>query len=235
MRTIPVLLAYMSLWLLMQTPLVAQDPTILVSGKASLEAVPDRVQFNFFLEQTEETYEQAISGLNRSTKELMSELLKEGFSEDDLKTLSFQASPHYEYHEGKRRQRGFRASQSLEVTFDNDPIRIGKIVKRMAGTKFIHQMNLGFILSREKKLLLREELLRSAMEDARLSAVIIADTQQKKIEGFKEVRYGMNEPHYQPVMRADAMLMKSESADFGGFQPKEMTLSEEVTVVWVVK
>lgn len=48
MRTIPVLLAYMSLWLLMQTPLVAQDPTILVSGKASLEAVPDRVQFNFF-------------------------------------------------------------------------------------------------------------------------------------------------------------------------------------------
>lgn len=214
---------------------IAQESVIIVSGEALLETAPDQVRASLYLEQFANSYDEAVKILNKRTKSVADDLAKEGFKAEEIKTSSFNASPNYEYRDGKQIQRGFRASQHLTVVFGNDPERLTRIVKRLSTDENSPNLNISFELSKQKQASLKQQLLQNAMKQARTTAEIIAATEGKQLDGFKEVRYGVANNNMQPYLRAEAMMMKADGADFAGFQAQDISLSEKVEVIWKVK
>lgn len=216
--------------------LMAQS-VITVVGKAKIEATPDQVRINLSINQQSANYDEAVGTLNQRTKKLVQVLLKQDFEEEDIKTTGFNAQPYYEYQNGKRQQKGYSASQNLEVLFAYDQERLGTIVKELSTADVEPNMNISFLLSDEKTASVKQRLLEKAMADAKATAEVLAGTQDKSLDGFAEIRYGATQAAPQPMYRADAMMMKAEAdgADFGGFEAKTIPLREEVTVIWKVK
>ena len=160
----------------------------------------------------------------------------EGFEENEIKTAGFNAQPYYEYQNGKRQQKGFNASQNMEVIFAYDQERLISIVKELSMADIEPNLSLGFQLSDELTRGLKKELLEKAMANAKAIATTLAATQGKKLEGFSEIRYGVVNNQPQPIYRENAMMMKADAdmGSFGGFEAKTIPLFEEVTVVWKV-
>ncbi|MEM8894125.1 MAG: SIMPL domain-containing protein [Bacteroidota bacterium] len=210
---------------------------ITVVGKAKIEATPDEVGITLSIKENAPAYESAISGLNQRIQNLVKVMLGEGFKKEDIKTMGFNAQPYYEYQNGKRQQRGYTASQNLEVILKYDQERLISIVNAVSKADVEPNMNLGFQLSDELTASSKKQLLEQAMADAKFTASVLAKTQGKVLDGFSEVRYGAVQNAPQPVYRENSMMMKAEAdmGNFGGFEAKAIPLSEEVTVVWKVK
>lgn len=220
---------------LANSELTAQS-VITVVGQSKIEASPDQVRINLSINQQSASYDEAVAMLNQRTQKLVQVLLKQDFEEEDIKTTGFNAQPYYEYQNGKRQQKGYSASQNLEVLFVYDQERLGAIVKALSKADVEPNMNISFLLSDEKTASLKQQLLEKAMADAKATAAVLAGTQGKSLDGFAEIRYGVSQNAPQPMYRAEAMMMKAEAdADFGGFEAKSIPLTEEVTVIWKVK
>lgn len=223
--------------LFVQTVGVQAQSVIAVVGKAKVEASPDEVRLNLSLSERASEYETAVDGLNQRTQRLVQVLLQHGFKEEEVKTTGFNAQPYYEYQNGKRQQRGFSASQNLEVIFAYDQERLVAIVKSVSKADVEPNLSLGFQLSDDLTVSLKKELLKKAMADAKSVGSILATTQGMDLDGFQEVRYGAIQNTPPPLYRESAMMMKAEAdvSNFGGFEAKTIPLYEEVTVVWKVK
>lgn len=216
--------------------LIAQS-VITVVGQSKIEAIPDQVSISLSINQQSPEYDEAVGLLNERTTKLVDVLKSQGFEEKAIKTIGFNAQPYYEYQNGKRQQKGFSASQNLEVVFSYEPARLVTIVKELSKADVEPNLNMSFLLSDEKKASLKQELLTQAMADAKSTAEILSATQGKSLDGFAEIRYGTAQDIHQPVYRADAMMMKAEAdgGNFGGFEARSIPLREEVTVIWKVK
>jgi uncharacterized protein YggE len=216
--------------------LMAQS-VITVVGQSKIEATPDQVRISLSINQQSMEYDEAVSTLNERTTKLVQVLLKQEFAKEDIKTTGFNAQPYYEYQNGKRQQKGFSASQNLEVLFAYDQDRLVKVVKELSKADVEPNLNMSFLLSDKKEATLKQELLEKAMDDAKTTAKVLAATQDKSLDGFAEIRYGAGQATPQPMYRADAMMMKAEmdEGNFGGFEAKSIPLREEVTVIWKVK
>jgi uncharacterized protein YggE len=212
----------------------AQESVIIVNGSAKIKTDPDQILASTHISLIEPTYESAISSLNKKTKEVANILKKEGFDASEIKTISFNVAPNYEYHENKSVQKGFRASQNLEVNFKYDVDRLTKVVKKLAAGTAESTLNISFYLSDDKRASKKNEVLILAMKDALETAKVLAGTQNKIVDGFKEIKYGMNEPSNMPYMRSSAMMDK-QSEEFAGFQAQEIEIIENVQVIWRVK
>jgi uncharacterized protein YggE len=169
--------------------LIAQS-VITVVGKAKIEASPDQSRISLSINQLSANYDEAVNLLNERTTKLVKVLLKQDFEEEGIKTTGFNAQPHYEYQNGKRQQKGYSASQNLEVLFAYDQERLVAIVKDLSKADVEPNMNISFLLSDEKTASLKHQLLEKAMADAKATAQVLARTQDKSLDGFAEIRYG---------------------------------------------
>lgn len=212
----------------------AQESLIIVNGSATIKTDPDQILASSYISVIESSYESAISTLNEKTKDVTAILKKEGFEASEIKTLSFNVSPNYEYQDNKSVQKGFRASQNLELKFAYDVTRLTKVIKRMATSAAESTLSVSFYLSDEKRAAKKSEVLTLAMKDALETATVLAKTQNKVVDGFKEIKYGVSEPINMPYLRSGAMMDK-QSEEFAGFQAQEIEITENVQVVWRVK
>ncbi len=213
----------------------AQNGTIIVSGYAEMEVIPDKVKTSFSLEQIAASYENAVNQLNEQTKTLSRTLIRQGFEEEDIKTLYFNVRPYFEYKEGKRIDKGFRASQNLELVFNYEKTKLGDLIKSIASSDATPNFNISFFLSDDLRASMKEELLTAAVKDARKTGDILAIAAGSQISGFKEITYGVAQPLPAPRYQADMMMAKAESADFAGMEAKAIKLSEQVSIVWSVE
>jgi uncharacterized protein YggE len=104
----------------------------------------------------------------------------------------------------------------------------------MASSTAESTLSVSFYLSDEKRASKKSEVLVLAMKDALETAKVLAGTQNKVVDGFKEIKYGVSEPANMPYMRSNAMMDK-QSDEFAGFQAQEIEITENVQVVWRVK
>ena len=222
--------------LMISQGLLAQS-VITVVGQSKIETAPDQVRISLSINQQSPGYDEAVNMLNQRTTRLVNVLKGEGFKDEDIKTIGFNAQPYYEYQNGKRQQKGFSASQNLEVLFDYAQDRLVKIIKELSTADVEPNLNMSFLLSDQKTASLKRDLLTQAMADAKTTAEVLAATQGNELDGFAEIRYGTGQDIPQPMYRAEAMMMKAEAdgGNFGGFEARSIALREEVTVIWKVK
>ena len=160
-----------------------------VEGRGVASADPDRVVLTFGVEGLDESYGVAVDELKRRVEALRGDLSEAaGLGCKLLKTLSFDVGPEYDYEDGNRRFRGYKASHRLRVELPLEKDLMNRALDRVAGSASEATLGVSFDVSDRDGL--KRRALRAAVEDARGIARVLAEATGVKIEGIERVDHG---------------------------------------------
>lgn len=88
---------------------------LVVSGEGRTYAVPDTAKFTAGVEVSGPRLSEIQKEFNKKTKDLTDELKNRGVAEKDIKTVSYNLFPEYDYQKTPPKITGFRLSTSYEI------------------------------------------------------------------------------------------------------------------------
>lgn len=161
--------------------------TISVRGTGEVTAVPDVATFNFSVNSTKPTVEEAQNEVTTKMNEAIAFLKEAGVEEKDIKTIGYNAYPKYEYTPCRtfdcvgtqEKLIGNEVSQVLEVKVRNTE-KSGELLKGITERGATNISGLSFSIDDPEKL--KEEARSKAIEDARDKADKLADDLDVKIK-----------------------------------------------------
>jgi len=204
--------------------------TLTAVGRGEIQTAPDLVVLNLELSAKNMDFNKAIEELNKKAAALEKQVVAAGFKKEDLKTTSYTVNKNYEYHNGRSVDSGFIAHHAYTLEFPNEQTKIVAVVKAISkGIEVSY--NFGFTLSDAKKKEVKAELLKRAVKEATEEANVLAAASGVKLKQINEITYGLSE--IVPVAMANVRMAKmSAESDFAGFEAKDISLSEKVTITW---
>lgn len=177
--------------------------TITVEGMGEVYATPDVAIAVFSVKNEAKTVAQAIQENSKKMNEIIYSVKIEGVDEKDLKTISFNLYPRYEYYEyeyiedegdvlqadGKRVLVGYEVIQSLQVKI-KDMENIGNIIQQATNSGANQVGALSFTIDNEDKY--KEEARQLAIEEAKNKAEQLASQLGIKLLGIKSFTENIN-------------------------------------------
>lgn len=170
----------------------ALSKVISVTGTGSASAKPDQVKIFFTVMTEERDASRAIAENARIFEGLLKALASQGISREDIKTVSFNVNPVYDYQSDRRPiLTGYSAQQTIEVTVRaNETSELGKkagAVIDAAGKAGVSGVNIMFTISKESTGTMANEALKKALVNAQVKASQMAETLSTKITGVVSV------------------------------------------------
>lgn len=191
----------------MQPPIQPHPPaeTVTVSGNGRAIVTPDRFTFQVGVQTVAATVDEAVTENNRRVAAVIAALKKAGAQDKDIQTSQFSIYPQQDYQQGKLpRILGYQVANTITVRSEkvNDAGRLLGIAVN-AGVNTSSGIN--FEVSDPARG--RDQGLRSAFEDARAKAALLAQAAGRTLGRAIEIVEGqrMNEPPPRPMTRTMAM------------------------------
>lgn len=154
---------------------------LIVTETGKVTAVPDIAKITLGIEEQGESLKTVQNSVNSKSKELTSELKKLGIDEKDIKTISYNVYPEYNYDLRPFRLSGYRVSTSYEVKItDFEKVNDALVVATNAGTNVIG--NISFEVNEKTK----EDLTNKARDEA----VDKAKTRAKGLASSADITLG---------------------------------------------
>ncbi|GAB6860695.1 SIMPL domain-containing protein [Haloplanus litoreus] len=198
--------------------------TIAVSATGTASAEADLAVVSLGVEVTAESANAAREGVARGVNGVRSALADADIPDASVTTTAFGIAPVYDYHDGERELRGYRAVQSLAV--ETEPARAGEIVDLAVGAGATNVDGVRFTLSDERRAELRATALDRAMGAARTDADGIASAADLSVTG---VRHASTGAAFDPVPVAR---FEDTAAGETTFQPAPVTVTAAVDVTY---
>lgn len=224
------------LLLLLSSLLVSQSPerTIEVKGIGTYTTMPDLGVLTVTGSVVSDKFADAVKGLNVKMDKLTAQLQMIGFKKDEITTADFSVGKNTVWENSSNVDKGYIARQNISVEFPHSKEKIGAIITSFMNSDNDVRFSFNFILSENREAMVKDELLKRAVQDARVRAEIIAAAAKQTIGAVKHISYGLElqRPAYQVAMMKAAA---SESDRSMGFDVKELSFSDEVTMVWELK
>jgi uncharacterized protein YggE len=207
--------------------------TMDVTGKSSVKVKPDETTINMTVSSLELQYDDAIEALNRKARDLTRQLKKVDFNSEDIKTTNFTVNKNTVYRRGHRIDSGYRASQYLSVVFPYDKKRIGDIIEKIGSSDAGADIRFSFGLSDALKKSLQEQLISTAVADAKAKAEIIASASGIRLAGIAKIRYPeAGSP--QPLSAFSVRGARAEAAPQAQVEAREIELQEVIEISWLI-
>lgn len=211
--------------------LLAEPPTLTVTGQGSASAVPDIGTIRAGVETDGNTAAEALAANNALAERLIATLKQAGVAPSDIQTGSLYVEPRYARVSGTQPDRapevvGYRVVNEVSVT-----IRavgdMGAILDAVvqAGANRIN--SIGFGLNDDRAV--TDEARREAVADAKRIADIYAEAAGVKLVGILSIREGGN---IQP-QPGGGLMMRSEASSVP-IEAGESTVRASVTIVWEI-
>jgi uncharacterized protein YggE len=201
---------------------VTASNTISVSGMGEVFAVPDRATFTVTVREEAKEVGDAQEAATKKSNEIIDYLKGAGVEEKDIKTVSYNVNPKYEYSQGvctqyscppsKQTLVGFEVYQSLEVKVQ-DPKKAGDLLSGVGGKGASEVSGLSFTIEDEDQL--KAEAREQAIAEAREKADELADqlgVNVVRVVGFYEDSGGYMPYAYGKGGVAMDMAVRSEAA-----------------------
>lgn len=207
---------------------------ISTEGKGKMTIAPDWITTYISVESKSMDYGKVVNDLNAKASTLEKQLVMAGFSKQDLKTSSYTVNKNIIWAEGRSIDSGYVGQQSFTIEFENNPKKVADLVKAFAESKVSVNFNFAFGLSPDKKINVRNQLIQSAVKDASEKAKVIAEASGVKLKNIIKIDYGqpeINNP--QPYMRESMAMEKADQ--FGGFNLKDIELTDSINIVWEIE
>ncbi|MEK7662272.1 MAG: SIMPL domain-containing protein [Patescibacteria group bacterium] len=219
---------------------MGQSNVISVSGEGEVFAVPDIATISFSIRHEGKTVADTQKEVNKRVDTALKFLKDSGVAEKDIKTISYNALPQYQYYDvsctaigcpkpGKRVLSGYEVAQTVSVKI-RDTEKAGAIVDGLgkAGTTDIS----GPEFSIDDDQALRAEARKKAIDDARAKAEVLADDL-----GVRLVRIvSFSEGGGYPIYYSKAMGMGGDAESVPAQLPKgENKITSSVTISYEIR
>ncbi len=186
---------------------VTATNTITVSGQGEVFAVPDRATFTVTVREEAVEVADAQDKATEKINAIISYLKGAGVEEKDIKTVSYNVNPKYEWEQracaangycppGNQKLVGFEVWQTLEVKVQ-DPKKAGELLTGVGGKGASEVSSLSFTIEDEDAL--KADARAEAIGDARTKAAELAkqlNVSLVRIVGFYEDTGGYPTPYY---------------------------------------
>ncbi len=212
------------------------DRTLEVRGTGTYKTMPDLGVLTIDVNVVSPKFGDAVKELNTKTEQLTAQLQLTGFKKDEIKTTDFSVTKNIVWENNSNVDKGYIAQQNISVEFPNTKERLGAIIGSFMNSENEVRFTFHFTLSGEKENLVKDELLKLAVKDARSRAEVIASASKQKIGTIKHISYGIAQEQT-PFRKNSVSLSEAAvtSQRASGFDVKEMSFSDEVTIVWELK
>lgn len=226
---------------------VSASNTISVSGMGEVFAVPDRATFTVTVREEAKEVADAQEAATKKTNDIISYLKGAGVEEKDIKTVSYNVNPKYEYSQGvctqyscppsKQTLTGFEVYQSIEVKVQ-DPKKAGDLLSGVGSKGASEVSGLSFTIEDED--MLKTDAREMAIQEARAKAEQLADqlgVEVVRVVGFYEDSYGYPTPYYGKggVMMDVAMSARAEAAPAPELPTGENKIVSNVNITYEIR
>ncbi|MGQ4275520.1 SIMPL domain-containing protein [Pseudidiomarina sp. E22-M8] len=197
--------------------------TLAVSGGASVEAVPDRLQLGLAVERMGQDIPKLKTEVDAITANLLDYLTKQGINHDHIQSFAIRIYPQYRYDDGQQQLTGYQVSRRMTINFLN-PEQHSPFLE--------YALNNGVQRVDEPQLTisnvdaLYQQALIEALQLARQKAEKLAAAAGVSIVGVADIRESSNQA---PVVRY-RMAQAEMSADVS--LPGQQSVEARVDVVY---
>lgn len=185
---------------------VTATNTISVSGMGEVFAVPDRAEFTVSVHEEAETVAFAQDEATKKINAIIAYLKEAGVEEKDIKTVSYNVNPKYEWSNsacregycppGKQTLIGFEVFQSVSVKV-KDTKKAGELLSGVGSKGASDVSGLSFTIEDEDKL--KADARAQAIAEAEEKADALAEqlgVEVVRVVGFYEDSGGYPSPYY---------------------------------------
>ena len=215
--------------------------TLTVKGTGSVKIPPDMTVVSMTLRSLDKDYEKSMNKSAEQLSALKKALTTVGFKDEDLKTSNYNVCTEHEsvrdeYGNYKSVFAGYACIQSLVLEFDFDTVRLGKVISAISSSVADPEMNISFTV-RDKNAV-SEALLRSATENARAKAEVLADASGVKLHALLSIDYNWGNINVVSntgfMMEKRCMGMNDCCEEAMVFTPEDISVTDNVTFVWEI-
>jgi uncharacterized protein len=187
------------------TPTLVESVSVTGTGKVTM--VPDRFTFQVGVQTMAATVDDAVAENNRRIAAVIAALKKAGAADKDIQTSGFNIWPQQDYQEGRMpRITGYQVSNNVTVRSAKVD-DAGRLLGIAIGAGVNTSTGLQFEVSDPSRG--RERGLRSAYDDAKAKATLLAQAAGRTLGRAIVINEGVqNTPMPQPMMR-QAMAMEA--------------------------
>ena len=206
------------------------SPTIAVEAEGKVAAVPDLALLNLEVE-TKAPQAEAASQENSRRADGLLKALKQGFPEDQVKTLGYRLSPVYAPKDktSPPEIKGYQAVHRFQVKVKG-PARLGAIIDLALKSGASGVSGPFWAHSRLEDL--QREAAVAALERARRLAEALAQAQGLKIKGVEKISTGLQ---YHPYRGAGDAMRMGAAAPTTPIEVGEEEIKASVQVVFQLK
>ena len=215
--------------------------TLTVKGTGNVKIPPDMTVVSMTLRSLNKDYEKSMAQSAEQLAALKKSLASVGFKDEDLKTSSFNVCTERESVRDKDGNyksvfAGYACIQSLMLEFDFDTVRLGKVLSAISSSVADPELNISFTV-RDKNAV-SEALLRSASENARAKAEVLASASGVKLQSLLSIDYNWGNINIVSntgfMMEKRCMAMNDCCEEAMAFTPEDISVTDNVTFVWEI-
>ena len=220
---------------------------IVIKGTGKVSASPDLLVINLNFEVVEREYERTMLTATQHLDALRAAVVSAGHDKKSLKTTAFNVDTEYEHYQDFRKNYkqkfvGYSCTHRLSLEFDLDMKKLGATLVAIADCAAKPQFSVKFSVKDPSAV--SEQLLQSAIENARQNAEVLAKAGGVKLGEIKRIDYNWinlnlySETSYGLAESSAALeRWRGISMDFTPMDitPKDIDVSDTVTVIWAME
>ncbi|MCX6703250.1 MAG: SIMPL domain-containing protein [Candidatus Zambryskibacteria bacterium] len=214
-----------------------------VTGKGEVYAKPDIASFTYTVLEEGKAAGEAQDKATKKSNLVIDALKKADIEEKDIKTVSYNINPKYEYTGGVCTQyscppsksviSGYEVSQSIEVKVRNIE-KAGDMLALVGGLNVSNVSGLNFVVDDMEGL--KAEIRKQAIIDAKEKAKVLSKELGVKFDGIVSFYESSDEIYPMPMMANAAYGMAMDSMKVAPSLPAgENKLTTQVTITYAVK
>lgn len=211
--------------------LLAPSPTpaaIVVTGTATIDVVPDVARVIVSVQTTASTAAQAEDQNATASNSVRTRVEGAGVGSADIKTLSVQVWPQYDYRTGQNVLTGFMAWQTLQFTV-HDVRRIGAVIDAAVAGGATSVQGITYDITDHTSA--SAQALAKAVRDAQAKARAMADAAGIRLGSVVSMTDIETTPYPFPIIRGAMSAAPGASTQVS---PPDVQLTVSVTVGWTI-
>ena len=206
--------------------------SVTVTGTGHVTVTPDRFSFTVGVQTSAPTVEEAVNANNSKIAAVIASLKKAGATDQEIRTSGFSIYPQQEYSQNSLpRLLGYQVTNSVTVR-KSDVAAAGRLLQVAISNGVNTASGLSFEVADPSRG--RDQGLRTAFEDARAKATVLATAAGRTLGRAITISEGTEAPPPpRPVVRA--MAMKAEAVSEVPAEAGSQELTFTVTVVFELR
>lgn len=206
---------------------------MVVSGTGKVTVVPDIAKITLGIEESGVSLKETQNSVNKKSKNLTEALKKLGIGEKEIKTISYDIYPEYNYETTPQKITGYRISTGYEVTVkDFDKINDVLTKATEVGTNIIG--NINFEVNEETKKEKLQEAREEAVKEAKEKAEGLAKAANISLGKIINISESQGIDYPRPMALKEIAIGAGEEIK-PDIQPGETEISVSVSLTYEIR